>query len=280
MELHEIEARCQIMFRAFFCVAVLLFIGCASRPVPDLGRAQQNPFSPGLAEENCAGYFEARFEFYKVQSDEWDSVLYTKAFFDNPAHPTFGPIWTSIPDTVRLGTEPVPYAPDTEHYRSGEASTRNGFFGTLKNWEPLQVWTTGDKEIGTFRDSISSPNRMRIIEPTGLLRNDSLLEQTGFTITYTSPGSDSVWVDLLRGVFPVKGQPAGLYTNEGSYLPFYYVKVPATGTFIVTPAMMAKLKPNDLIGVRVVAQTAKISEHHGNWYFYRSTSIAAIANSW
>ncbi len=238
---------------------------------------EQYPFAPNRAVQGCAGYFEARCDNNRDSSNLWATHLYAKAFFTEGTNQMWGNTWKSVNQAVRVGLDFLPYNRDTLRYRDGTVSYRNWFWnGNLKSWDNLQVWDVDDEDAGHFSDSIISPSLFKISYPSQLLKNDSALKHNGFTISYTNPRCDSVWVSLLFGVFPQKGQPFEIYVNDMSIRSFFNKKVPATGTFAVLPSMLDPLPPNSMIGIEIDAQTAKLSKHFGKWYLFRSTSVAAI----
>lgn len=58
-----------------------------------------------------------------------------------------------------------------------------------------QVWdVTGNANVPTFRDSITSPSRFSITEPD--TKTDTVMKSSGFTLEYNSPGTDSVYIVL------------------------------------------------------------------------------------
>lgn len=188
-----------------------------------------------------------------------------------------GNVWTNVTQGVRVGLDTLPYHRDTLSYRDGTVSYRNWFWnGKLKRWNDQQIWNVDDRDVGAFCDTLSSPAQFTISYPNQLLKIDSALKRNGFTISYTDPRCDSVWVTLLTGVFPQKGQPFEIYVNDMSIRSFFNKKVPTTGTFTVIPEMLESLSMNTMIGIEIDAQTAKLSKHFGKWYIFRSTSVASI----
>jgi hypothetical protein len=259
-----------------FGVPILWCIsGCSN--APDLGRAEQYPFAPNQAVKGCAGYFEARCDNKRDSVNVWNTHLYAKAFFTEGKNEEWGNAWTNVTQEVRVGLDTLPYHRDTLSYREGTVSYRNWFSnGKLKRWDHPQIWNVEDKDLGAFCDTLSSPAQFAISYPNQLLKIDSALKRNGFTVSYTNPHCDSVWIRLLTGVFPQKGQPFEIYVNDMSIRSFFNKKVPATGMFTVLPSMLDSMPPNSMIGVTIVAQTAKFSKHFGKWYIFRSTSVASI----
>jgi hypothetical protein len=259
-----------------FGVPILWCISACSN-TPDLGRTEQYPFAPNQAVKGCAGYFEARCDNSRDSANVWTPHFYAKAFFTEGKNEEWGNAWKNVTQGVGVGLDTLPYHRDTLSYRDGAVSYRNSFSnGKLKRWDDQQIWKVEDKDLGAFCDTLSSPARFTISHPNQLLKIDSALKCNGFTISYTDPRCDSVWVTLLTGVFPQKGQPFEIYVNDMSIRSFFYKKVPATGTFTVVPAMLDSLPSNSMIGFEIDAQTAILSKHFGKWYIFRSTSVASI----
>jgi hypothetical protein len=267
----------RIQFQLPFIFIPVLWCVSACSNAPDLGRAEQYPFAPNQAVRGCAGYFEARSDNNRDSVNVWNPNLCARAFFTEGKNEEWGNAWKNVTQEVRVGLDTLPYHRDTLSYRDGTVSYRNWFLnGKLKRWDDQQIWNVEDNDLGSFFDTLSSPARFTISYPEQLLKIDSALKRNGFTISYTDPHCDSVWVTLLTDVFPQKGQPFEIYTNNMSVRPFFYKKVPATSTFTVLSSFLDSLPPNSTIGVEIVAQTAKLSKHFGKWYIFRSTSVAAI----
>ena len=220
----------------------------------------------------CAGYLEAQCRSSQDSVGVWHPSILARAFFKDEQG-----AWKQLSADVMFGQDKIPYVEDTLLYRDGRTAYRDWYSKySLKDWDSLQRWSVSDSDLGIFSDSISSPADITISNPRELLKNDSVLNRNGFTISYTNPRCDSVWVTLLTGVFPQKGQPFEIYVNDMSVRSFYNKKVPATGSFTVIPEMLKSLPMNAMIGVEIVAQTAILSKHFEKWYIFRSTSMASI----
>ncbi|HEY3875771.1 MAG TPA: hypothetical protein VGM92_09860 [Candidatus Kapabacteria bacterium] len=238
------------VFRYFgFALLAAMLYGCATGA--DLSYPAKDPLEAQVAAAGCAGFFEARCENIKDGVDQWHEHLSASAtVFQNPEA-----IITLGNDTIR------------EH-----AS------GTKKNpaaWEQFQIWNVNVPSFGPFTDTVIAPSPFTIIAPTELMHHDSITKKTGFTITYTDPQCDSIWIYLRTNV-PLSHLLDKTIPSDVPAVTYLSARVAGTGSFHIPPSALAAFPSKGVLNVQVIAQHSKYAERNGKWYLFRSTSIASV----
>ena len=179
---------------------------------------------------------------------------------------------THLSSGLRYGFESVPFKEDTLYYRDGHIAYRDWYYKDSVTWDSIQHWSISDKDFGTFQDSIISP-------PEFTITHDPFSKSNPSFVYLPDLHCDSIWLGIMAGKYPKKGKWLGSkYTNDHD-LPvrtLYYEKIPFMRKFVLDPSVLDSVHSDEMVGLMITAQTAKISKHFGKWYVFRSTSAARL----
>lgn len=111
------------------------------------------------------------------------------------------------------------------------------------------IWSvTGNSNVPTYSDTVISPTRITITEPDAMV--DTIIKSSGTTITYSSPGTDSVLITLSYDY------PASV-RRDTTISPSVWNKqywVANTGSHTVPSSAFSTLSPSTgIVGISVLA---------------------------
>lgn len=232
------------IFILIFVLSIAFSFGCSSPP--DLSRIQQLPFAPNAAVQGCAGYFEVQSFPIADSLDRWRPDIHAKAFFrygQKYSAQIFGPL--------TMGKDTLPWETDTLNYGPGDVRYRSWYYkDSISSWDSVQVWRIIDEHLGVFSDTLKSPANF-------ILSHDWISKSQGFNLFYENPCVDSLWISISN------------YPSDENV--FINGRIPATGNYYVSASLLKDIPPHSKIRISITAQTAKLLEHDGRWYIFRST---------
>ena len=147
------------------------------------------------------------------------------------------------------------------------------------HWNGRQVWKIRDEEgLGSFEDTIIAPNIFSITSPTQVRDHDSVSMIAGFTINYTSPNSDSVFIEIESENLLSHSFDSTIPLRDTIWI-MRTPLMPATGNYFVRPDSLLKMPKKGIVKVCVIAPKVKVVEHWHKYYALRAISEAET-QSW
>ncbi|HWF44507.1 MAG TPA: hypothetical protein VG537_07690 [Candidatus Kapabacteria bacterium] len=142
----------------------------------------------------------------------------------------------------------------------------------LSGWSSPQIWWIKDTDdIGTFRDTINPPSLCTISTPLQLMHNDSVSIDSGFTVTYSNPHSDSIRIivatlpDLAHAIDTSIDLSQMVHSFMSPAFPGS-----SSGSYFISPGSLSGFPNKGILIVHVITENEKTSQHHGRQFYFCS----------
>lgn len=139
-------------------------------------------------------------------------------------------------------------------------------------YNAYHVWQVDGRGIvASFTDSVLAPAAFIITEPDHTTQHDSA-SVSGFTLQYTSPGTDSVAITLMYDPRYSKLRDASITDTATRTVAVYTAN---TGSYAFSSSQLSGFPSKGIVQITVLAWRTKSAVHGPRQYLLRATSVAS-----